>query len=70
MKRDYKMENDKENAVTIKKSIYDALIAKNVISVLRGLYMEKIGTGEMVFNKEIVDLIIELEEICNTWMII
>lgn len=64
------MENDKENAVTIKKSIYDALIAKNVISVLRGLYMEKIGTGEMVFNKEIVDLIIELEEICNTWMII
>lgn len=64
------MESDKENVVTIKKSIYDALIAKNVISVLRGLYMEKIGTGEMVFNKEIVDLIIELEEICNTWMII
>lgn len=32
--------------------------------------MEKIGTGEMVFNKEIADLIIELEEICNTWMII
>lgn len=32
--------------------------------------MEKIGTGEMVFNKEIVNLIIELEEICNTWMII
>ena len=64
------MESDKENVVTIKKSIYDALIAKNVISVLRGLYMEKIGTGEMVFNKEIVDLIVELEEICNTWMII
>ena len=64
------MENDKENAVTIKKSIYDALIAKNVISVLRGLYMEKIVTGEMVFNKEIADLIVELEEICNTWMII
>lgn len=64
------MESDKENVVTIKKSIYEALIAKNVISVLRGLYMEKIGTGEMVFNKEIVDLIIELEEICNTWMII
>lgn len=64
------MESDKENVVTIKKSIYDALIAKNVISVLRGLYMEKIVTGEMVFNKEIVDLIIELEEICNTWMII
>lgn len=64
------MESDKENVVTIKKSIYDALIAKNVISVLRGLYMEKIVTGEMVFNKEIVDLIVELEEICNTWMII
>ena len=64
------MESDKENVVTIKKSIYEALIAKNVISVLRGLYMEKIRAGEMVFNKEIVDLIIELEEICNTWMII
>lgn len=64
------MESDKENVVTIKKSIYEALIAKNVISVLRGLYMEKIVTGEMVFNKEIVDLIVELEEICNTWMII
>lgn len=64
------MESDKENVVTIKKSIYDALIAKNVISVLRGLYMEKIVTGEMVFNKEIADLIVELEEICNTWMII
>lgn len=64
------MESDKENVVTIKKSIYEALIAKNVISVLRGLYMEKIVTGEMVFNKEIADLIIELEEICNTWMII
>lgn len=64
------MESDKENVVTIKKSIYDALIAKNVISVLRGLYMEKIVAGEMVFNKEIADLIVELEEICNTWMII
>lgn len=64
------MESDKENVVTIKKSIYEALIAKNVISVLRGLYMEKIVTGEMVFNKEIADLIVELEEICNTWMII
>lgn len=64
------MESDKENVVTIKKSIYEALIAKNVISVLRGLYMEKIGTGEIVFNKEIADLIVELEEICNTWMII
>lgn len=64
------MESDKENVVTIKKSIYESLIAKNVISVLRGLYMEKIVTGEMVFNKEIADLIIELEEICNTWMII
>ena len=57
------MESDKENVVTIKKSIYEALIAKNVISVLRGLYMERIGTGEIVFNKEIADLIVELEEI-------
>ena len=57
------MENDKENAVTIKKYIYDALIAKDFISVLRGLYMERIGTGEIVFNKEIADLITELEEI-------
>lgn len=58
------MENDKENAVTIKKSIYDALIAKDFISVLR-----RIGTGEIVFNKEIADLIVELEEI-YTWAII
>lgn len=63
------MKNDKENAVTIKKSIYDALIAKDFISVLRGLYMERIGTGEIVFNKEIADLIVELEEI-YTWAII
>lgn len=63
------MENDKENVVTIRKSIYEALIAKDVISVLRGLYMEKIGTGEIVFNKEIADLIVELEEI-YTWVII
>ena len=57
------MESDKENVVTIKKSIYEALIAKNVISVLRGLYMDKIGTGEMAFDKKIADLITELEEI-------
>lgn len=63
------MESDKENVVTIRKSIYEALIAKDVISVLRGLYMEKIGTGEIVFNKEIADLIVELEEI-YTWVII
>ena len=57
------MESDKENVVTIKKSIYEALIAKNVISTIRGLYMDKIGTGEMAFDKKIADLITELEEI-------
>ena len=55
--------DNKEDVVTIRKSAYESLIAKDVISTIRGLYMDKIGTGEMAFDKKIADLITELEEI-------
>ena len=55
--------DNREDVVTIRKSVYESLIAKDVISTIRGLYMDKIGTGEMAFDKKIADLITELEEI-------
>ena len=55
--------DNREDVVTIRKYVYDSLIARDVISTIRGLYMDKIGTGEMAFDKKIADLITELEEI-------
>ena len=55
--------DNREDVVTIRKPVYDSLIAKDVISTSRGHYMDKIGTGEMAFDKKNEDLITELEEL-------
>lgn len=47
------MENDKENAVTIKKSIYDALIAKDFISVLRGFIWRELELAKLYSTRKL-----------------
>ena len=57
------MENNKDDKVVMNRFIYDDLIARNVISNFRGIYMDKINEGTMVLDKKVIELINEVEEL-------
>lgn len=57
------MENNKDDRVVISRFIYDDLIARDVISNFRGMYMDKINAGTMVLDKKVIELINEVEEL-------
>lgn len=57
------MENNKDDKVVISRFIYDDLIARDVISNFRSIYMDKINAGTMVLDKKVIELINEVEEL-------
>jgi hypothetical protein len=55
--------NNNDGKVVISRFIYDNLIARDVISTFRGIYMDKINEGTMVLDKKIIELISAVEEV-------
>lgn len=55
--------NNKGDRVIISRLVYENLVARDVISVFRGVYMDKIKKGTMSLDPKIIDLITEVEEL-------
>lgn len=55
--------NNKGDMVIISRLVYENLVARDVISVFRGIYMDKIKKGTMSLDPKIIDLITEVEEL-------
>lgn len=55
--------NNKGDRVIISRLVYENLVARDVISVFRGIYMDKIKKGTMSLDPKIIDLITEVEEL-------
>lgn len=55
--------NNKGDRVIISRLVYENLVARDVISVFSGIYMDKIKKGTMSLDPKIIDLITEVEEL-------